>query len=91
MGAVSLLTILLSLNVILTAMTFHASATSDQLPMINGLLLAGLVLMLVSALSFFFALGVLIWTLVPAEAPAQRLSMTDLAAPPSQPFDPYTR
>lgn len=90
-GAVSLLTILLSLNVMLTAVTLHASATSDQLSMINSLLLAGLVLMLVSALAFFFSLGVLIWTLVPTDGPTQRLLMTDLRSPPPQPFDPYTR
>src|SRR5688500_6970336 len=60
-GSVSLLTILLSLNVMLTAASLHESSTVDQLSMVNSLLLAGLVLMLVSSRAFFFSLGFLIW------------------------------
>lgn len=89
-SAVSLLTILLSLNVLLAGMKLHESAAVDEVALVNGLLLAGFVLMLVSTLAFFFSLGVLIWTLVPTEPSALRLRIPDPSAPPPQPIDPYT-
>ena len=89
-AAVALLTVLLSLNVMLTARSLYASAANEQLAMINSLLLAGLVLMLVSTLAFFFSLGIFIWTLVPDPGPSQRLVLADPASPPTPPVDPYT-
>ena len=89
-GAVSLLTILLSLNVLLAGLALHESAAVDELALVNGLLLAGFVLLLVSSLAFFFALGVLIWTLVPIDPKTLLLNLPDPTAPPAQPIDPYT-
>lgn len=89
-GAVSLLTILLSLNVMLTGLDLRGSAAADDLAMINGLLLAGFVLMLVSSLAFFFALGVLIWTLVPFERDPRPMLPADPTARPPRPIDPFT-
>lgn len=89
-GAVSLLTLLLSLNVMLTAMNLHASAADHESAMINGLLLAGLVLMLVSTLALFFSLGLLIWTLVPSDGTSHGHVVTDSIAASRQPVEPYT-
>ena len=89
-AAVALLTLLLSLNVMVTAQSLYATAVNHQLAMINSLLLAGLVLMLVSTLAFFFSLGILIWTMVPDHGRSARLSLPDPTSSAAQPADPYT-
>ena len=67
-AVVALLTILLSLNVLVVGVQVRdatAQVAPDQTSALNGLLLVGMLLLLVSSLAFFFALGVLLWTLVP--------------------------
>ena len=88
LGAVALLTILLSLNVMLAGLRLRDSAALDDVALINGLLLTGFVLLLVSSLAFFFSLGLLIWTLVPAGTAAPSYHVADPSSP--QPVDPYT-
>jgi hypothetical protein len=88
-GAVSLLTILLSLNVLLVGLALRDRASIDDLAMINGLLLAGFVLLLVSTLAFFFSLGTLIWTLVPTD-PEHHPGRVASGSAATRPVDPYT-
>jgi hypothetical protein len=76
---VALLTVLLSLNVLLVGAQVRdatAALVPDQAPALNGLLLAGMLLLLVSSLAFFLALGVLMWTLVP-DATKKRAPLGD--------------
>jgi hypothetical protein len=73
LALIGLLTIVLSLQVLVTGLRLRAAAlVSAQEAMVaqwNGLILGAIVLLLVSGLAFFFALGVFIWSLLPPAGP----------------------
>lgn len=69
-AAVALLVLLLSLNVMNAAVGLRAEADSARIATANGLLLTGLMLLLVGALSFLVCIGVAVWVHVePMEGP----------------------
>jgi hypothetical protein len=79
-AGVSLLTLVLSLEVLMAASYLQASAEPSPVDPEN-LLLAGLVLTLTSSLSLFFSLGVLIWTMGAPQAAALEARAADASDP----------
>ena len=88
--AVTLLTIVLSLNVIMASVNLRPAVAAESVPSVNGLLLAGLILLLVSVLGFFFSIGVLVWSFVPGPGDIGPLPVDDPTAQPPTPVGPYT-
>lgn len=76
---VGLLIIVLSVHVLNTGLGLRsaavAAAEAEMVSQWNGLILGALLLLMVSSLAFFFAMGVFMWSLVPTttEPPRNRM------------------